>query len=289
MRLLKALNLDDLIFLDIETVAATDNLTPDNPLWQSWEYKMKHGREPLGGDDVAKSYKEQASLFAEFGKIVCITIGKIVNNQLKIKSYYDDNEQVILQDFTNGLNAIVASNKNTKLVGHAIKGFDVPWMVRRMLVHQIELPAMLDTAGKKPWELDNIIDTMELWKGTGFNGGSLIAISTVLGLSNPKDDIEGFQTTEVYYTEEHGLQRIARYCEKDVLTVANIVLRLRYEQPITIDTSVPIIAEKVGLMQEVFNTKTITKKQRQQLVETFSSLNEEEQVVAKELLNIVNQ
>jgi hypothetical protein len=285
MKILKSLDLNNVVFLDIETVAGTDRLTEDNPMWDSWKYKMEHGREPIGGTDVAASYIDKAALFAEFGKIVCITIGKIVGEEIKLKSYADHDEKVLLTNFCADLDNIIASNKNTVLCGHAIKGFDLPWIMRRCIVHQVELPTLIDTAHLKPWET-TAIDTMDLWKGTGFNGGSLIAIAVALGLHNPKDEMEGFQTTKAYYEDKDGLVKIQTYCEKDVVTVANIVRKCRYE-PIVTRTLAKIDTKKVGQLERVFNTKKIDKTTQGQLLDMYKTLEGEEAKIAKTILEVV--
>lgn len=286
MKILKELDLNNVVFLDIETVAATNNLTEDNPLWAAWEYKMTHGREPIGGDNIPFSYLEKAALFAEFGKIVCITIGKVVEGKIKLKSYVDHDEKVLLQNFGKDLTNIIASNRHTVVCGHAIKGFDLPWIMRRMIVHQIELPSLIDTAHLKPWET-TAIDTMDLWKGTGFNGGSLIAISAALGLLNPKDEMEGFQTTGAYYNDEDGLDKIRIYCEKDVVTVANIVRKCRYEDVVAVDDNASIDTKKVGVLERVYNTKNFDKASEQTILENFKQLDESEAVEAKTILEVI--
>jgi len=285
MKLLKSLDLNDVVFIDIETVAGTKRLEEGTPLWDSWQYKMRHGREPLGDGDAAQMFAEQAALYAEFGKIVCITIGKIKDDVLKLKSFADHNEAKLLKDFCSTLNNIIAANKKTVLCGHAIKGFDLPWIMRRCIVNQIELPSLIDTAHLKPWETSSI-DTMDLWKGTGFNGGSLIAIAVALGLHNPKDDIEGFQTTDVYYNEAAGLERITTYCEKDVLTVANIVRKCRYEPIVSAEFS-ELKEKRVGVLERIYNTETITKADESEIVKNINSLSAEEQPIAEELMSIV--
>lgn len=282
MKILNQVNPDNVVFIDIETVAATPKLTKDHPLWDAWRYKMEHGRDPIGGDDVAGSYIEQAALYAEFGKIVCITIGKIINNKLNLKSYYGDDERALLADFCSALNNVIAANKSTVLCGHAIKGFDLPWIMRRCLVHGIDLPTLIDTAHLKPWET-TAIDTMELWKGTGFNGGSLIAIAACMGIPNPKDDIEGFETTGVYYNEKDGLNRIERYCRKDVTTVANIFRKLRYE-PLLITGDDDIRVEKVGELQKAFNTGKFDEKA---VSVGYRALKPNEKAIANEIIGII--
>lgn len=284
MKILKDLDLNNVVFIDIETVASEYPLQETSPLYPAWKYKMEHGREPLGGTDVAGSYNNQAALFAEFGKIVCITIGKIVDNKLKLKTYaVNEDEKETLKQFCAALNNICASNRGTVLCGHAIKGFDIPWLMRRCIVNQIELPTLLDTAHLKPWET-TAIDTMDLWKGTGFNGGSLIAISAALGLSNPKDELEGFETTKTYW--EGGLEQIVKYCEKDVKTVANIVRKCRYEEVIDVEKT-EIVIEDAGSLERIYNSKKMTSKDQNNLIESMNGMSTEDSKIANDILKVV--
>lgn len=273
MKALTSLDLNNVVFIDIETVAAVETLTKESPLWNAWDYKMRHGRDPIGGTDHAGSYKEQASLYAEFGKIVCITIGKIVGDVLKVKSYVDADEAKLLQAFCTTLSAMTAQNKHTVLCGHAIKGFDIPWIMRRCLINQIELPTLIDTGHLKPWET-TAVDTSDLWKGTGFNGGSLIAIAAAMGLSNPKDELAGYQTTACYYGDKDWAAKIQKYCEKDVLTVANVVRKCRYEPIVTMgDKPVEPVVE-APILTKLFNGGKYTLKDAKYLTKEYAALDE---------------
>jgi hypothetical protein len=95
-----------------------------------------------------------------------------------------------------------------------------------MIINKLVIPEILDNAGKKPWEV-KLLDTMDLWKfGDYKNYTSLDLLTTVLGIPTPKDDIDGSMVARVYY-EEKDLQRIVHYCEKDVLAIAQILLRFK--------------------------------------------------------------
>jgi hypothetical protein len=165
---------------------------------------------------------------------------------------------------------MTAANKGLRLAGHAIKGFDIPFIMRRCLVNQIELPSLIDIAHLKPWEL-TAIDTLELWKGTGFNGSSLINIATALGIPSPKDEMEGEETYEYYYNHKDGVDLIRKYCEKDVKTVCNIILKCRYEAPVEMEAST-IKVKPVGLVEKAFNGKAA--KDMAKLAKAVDSLGE---------------
>jgi DNA polymerase elongation subunit (family B) len=117
-----------------------------------------------------------------------------------------------------------SSKKDLSLCAHNGKEFDFPYLSRRMMVNGISLPAVLDNAGKKPWEV-KFVDTLELWKfGDYKHYTSLELLAYLFGIPTPKDDIDGSMVAGIYY-QEKDLPRIARYCEKDVLTIIRLLLK----------------------------------------------------------------
>lgn len=285
MKILKQLNLDDVLFFDIETVNQVKQLNEGTPLWHSWMYKNKYGREPLNAEDPIKSYDENAALFPEYAKIACITIGKIKDGVLKLKSYCGEDESALLKNFCKALTDICAANKKTLLSGWAIKGFDLPWIVRRCIVNQIDIPNIIDTGDKKPWEIPHV-DLMEFWKGSAFNGTSLIAAAIALGLADPKDELHGYQTTTTYYNDPDGLAKIAAYCEKDVLCVANILLKCRQEPIIKAEVG-DIKVKQVGVLNRAFNSGELSAADEKEIVKNLNDLPEDEKEIGKEILNVI--
>lgn len=284
MKILKQLDINDCLFIDIETRNAVRGLEPNTPLYEAWVYKNKFGREPLNAVDIFKSYDEQAALYAEFAAICCITIGKVGKDGiLKLKSYVGEDEQKLIHDFCEGLNRIVAANKKTVIVGWAIKGFDVPWIVKRCFVNQIELPNILDLNHLKPWEMTSIVDLMDLWKGGAFNGGSLIAAATALGLANPKDELAGYQTNNAFYNDLDGLAKIETYCCKDVATTAHIFNKLRYEPLLPVEFG-EIKLKKVGVLNRVFNKGEMAPAEQDEILKNLNSLPDDEKILANEIL-----
>ena len=115
------------------------------------------------------------------------------------------------------------------MCAHNGKEFDFPYIARRMIIHQIELPSKLNLFGKKPWEIPHL-DTMELGKfGDYKHYSSLQLLTTILGISSPKDDIDGSEVAKVYYKEKN-LGRIVKYCEKDTIAVAQLLMRFNNEK-----------------------------------------------------------
>ncbi|GHV46540.1 3'-5' exonuclease [Bacteroidia bacterium] len=177
---------------------------------------------------AVQSFEESAGIYSEFGKIVCISVGFIFEKDKKtafrVRSFADKDEKRILTDFKNLLQNFCKTTAHT-LCGHNIKEFDVPYICRRMIINSIALPKILQIAGKKPWELP-FWDTLDMWKfGDLKNYTSLKLLTAVLGIPTPKDDIDGSMVASVFY-RENDLQRIATYCQKDVVATAQVFLRL---------------------------------------------------------------
>lgn len=222
------LNPKNILFLDIETVPQHQKWNELSPLMQLlFEQKTKYRREK---EDISPEdfYESNAGIWAEFGKIICISCGVIFNeNQFKTKSFFGDNEKKILQDFSDLLNHHY-NKPNNILCAHNGKEFDFPFLGRRLLANGLPLPSILNIMGKKPWQSQHL-DTMELWKfGDYKHYTSLNLLAALLGVPTPKDDIDGSEVSHVYYKEKN-VERIKIYCEKDVLTVAQIFRKFRGE------------------------------------------------------------
>ncbi|MCQ2216952.1 MAG: 3'-5' exonuclease [Paludibacteraceae bacterium] len=233
-------NIKKILFLDIETAPLTASYAELDPvlahLWDEKTEQMKK-RAPERYDEgcSGETMFQEAGIFAEFGRVVCISVGIIyeVGNELhlKEKSFYGEDEKKLLTEFADLLNRhynVVNAYKdeeNNYLCGHNSKEFDFPFIARRMLVHGIHLPEILNVGGKKPWEC-RFLDTMEMWKfGDYKHFTSLKLLCAIFGIPTPKDDIDGSQVAGVFYNEK-DCDRIAKYCEKDVLATARVYLRM---------------------------------------------------------------
>ena len=186
--MLENLNIENILFLDIETVSVVpDYQSLDERLKKLWDRKSERIRQK--DTDSPDSLFERAGIYAEFGKIICICVGIFRNNELRIKAFYGDEEKQILQDFASLLNNYY-SKPDHLLFAHNGNEFDFPYISRRMLINGLRLPFLLDTAGRKPWEV-NHLDTMELWKFGDFkNYTSLDLLAAVFDIPTPKDDID---------------------------------------------------------------------------------------------------
>lgn len=229
--MLNQINLEEVLFLDIETVpghSAIDQL--DDEMKHLWFEKSKFIRDKHELS-LEESY-HQAGIYAEFGKVICISAGYFAQRAgerlFRVTSFYGNDEYAVLQEFAQLL-AQRHGNPFNLLCAHNGKEFDFPYLCRRMVIHGIQLPALLDMAGKKPWEIAHL-DTMELWKfGDYKHYTALKLLAKIFGIPTPKDDIDGSQVRSVYY-DDNDLDRIERYCKKDVATVAQIFLKYRGEK-----------------------------------------------------------
>ncbi len=224
--MLNHLQPENVLFIDIETVPQYPNYAdvPDN-FKQLWDKKAEYF---LKEEESPEDIYQRAGIYAEFGKIVCISAGIIhwVKGEMhfKVKSFASDDEKQLLTDFAFMLDGFMQKGPQNNLCGHNAKEFDFPFIARRMLINQVTLPQCLDIAGKKPWEV-KFLDTMELWKfGDYKHYTSLNLLTQIFDIPTPKDDIDGSMVADVYYNE-NDLDRIAIYCEKDVLATAQLLLR----------------------------------------------------------------
>lgn len=228
--MLDNVNIENVLFLDIETVPQYSDYSHLPKLFQEfWEKKSAYFRNE---DQSASDVYQRAGIYSEYGKIICISVGIIVNKtgekSFRLKSFFGDDEALLLTEFAEMLRKFKSSNSEVQLCAHNGKEFDFPYIARRMLINNIKLPKILDIAGKKPWEV-MFLDTMELWKfGDYKNYTSLNLLTHLFNIPTPKDDINGSMVAEVYWKEK-DLQRIVKYCEKDVLAIAQLLLRYKGE------------------------------------------------------------
>lgn len=227
--MLENIQLDKIFFLDIETVPQFEKYenVPETfkELWN-----LKADRIIKDESASAEDVYERAGIYAEFGKIVCISVGLFTKKdnslQFRLKSFYGDDEKQILADFGQMLDVHFNVNKNY-LCAHNGKEFDFPYISRRMIIHGLPLPEPIDNWGKKPWETVHLIDTMHLWRFGDYKSyTSLNLLCASLDIPTPKDDISGKDVWKVYW-QEKDLERIVKYCEKDVLAIARLMQRYK--------------------------------------------------------------
>lgn len=231
------IDLSKILFIDIETVPQYSDFENLPDIWKElWSHKAKFLRHDPENENAITLYN-RAGIYSEFGKIVCISTGFITQQsgvrKLKIKSFYGDDEKKLLGEFSALLNSYFNTREHS-LCAHNGKEFDYPYLCRRMLVNELHIPTILDISGKKPWEV-NLFDTMEMWKFGDYKSfTSLNLLATVFGLPSPKDEIDGSLVWQVYWKDK-DLDRIKNYCQKDVVTLTQVFLKLRKEPIINPD------------------------------------------------------
>ncbi|MEZ4825894.1 MAG: 3'-5' exonuclease [Bacteroidia bacterium] len=227
--------LENILFLDVETVpvVATFSELPERlkPLWEKkgLQYQKNDPEKSL-----PELFEQKAGIHAEFGKIVCISCGYIQFDEgqiphITMKSYFGADELDILRSFGRMLDKYTSVKDNRRLCAHNGKEFDFPYLGRRFVIHGLPIPQALSVYGKKPWETA-FIDTMELWKFGDYKAyTSLDLLSAILGIPSPKDDMDGSQVADVFWKEK-DYERIKTYCEKDVLTTVQVLLRMSRQE-----------------------------------------------------------
>lgn len=226
--MLSKINLEHILFLDIETVPEEkhfQSLTDEKK--KLWEEKSKYQRKD---EFTPEEFYDRAGIWAEFGKIICISVGyfKVRDDRRNFRiTTFQGGEEKLLKDFSALLETHFYKPYHL-LCAHNGKEFDFPFIARRLLIHNLPLPAKLDMFGRKPWEVPHL-DTLELWKfGDYKHYTSLKLLTNVLGIPSPKEDIEGSEVRDVYYID-HQLGRIVNYCERDVIAIAQVILKFRQE------------------------------------------------------------
>ena len=227
--MIRKLNIEHILFLDIETVPqekAYNELSEEKR--KLWVEKSKYQRKE---EFTPEEFYDRAGIWAEFGKIICISVGffKYKND---IRSFrvttFQGGEEKLLRDFSTLLDTHFYKPHHL-LCAHNGKEFDFPYIARRLIIHNLPIPAKLDLFGKKPWEVPHL-DTLELWKfGDHKHYTSLKLLTNVLGIPSPKEDIDGSEVRDVYYID-HGIGRIINYCERDVVAIAQVILKMRQEE-----------------------------------------------------------
>jgi 3'-5' exonuclease len=230
--MLEQINIENILFIDIETTPQVSLFEELPEKFQKlWDKKSNSFRE--AGQTAADVY-DRAGIYAEFGKIICICAGTFYQKQgefrLRVKSYAGHDEKKLLIEFVNMLDNY-SKHGNVKLCAHNGQEFDYPYIARRCLINSVPIPKMLDVAGAKPWDIkDTLLDTLQLWKfGDYKNYTSLELLCAIFDIPTPKDDIDGSQVANVYW-RENNLDRIIRYCEKDVFALAQLFLRYQGKQ-----------------------------------------------------------
>ena len=218
-----------LLYLDIETVSCMKHWDMLNLEWrQLWEHKSRHFAEREKGLDSAAIYEAKAAIYAEFGQVICVGLGIQDHDKFRVEAI-TGNEKEVLEEFFDLVEKSYGDARQAIFIGHNIREFDIPYLCRRAIVNGLKIPPSLDLSGKKPWEVQHIHDTLEMWRfGDYKNYTSLDLLASCLGLPTSKSDISGKDVGHVYW-QENDLPRIARYCIQDVILTARVYKRIKGE------------------------------------------------------------
>lgn len=229
--MLNSVKLQSLLCIDIETAPEFQHFSELDAEMQTL-YLQKSARLHLEHETEQEKYFNHAGIYAEFGRIVCISLGifhkerKTGTISFRVKSFSGIDEKTILTEFISLLNTYYKDPLKYFFAGHNIREFDIPFICRRLLINQLKMPAILDISGRKPYDV-NHIDTMQLWRfGDYKNYTSLKLLARILQIESPKDDINGSDVGRVFWND-NNLLRIVSYCERDVITVAQLLCRYK--------------------------------------------------------------
>mgnify|MGYP000172669414 CR=1 FL=1 len=243
MKLLRDIPTNHFVAIDIETVRIKEKYEDLSPEWQSaWEYKNKQSGEVPYFEELSDSWEKTASLFAEFSKVCAVSLVFMIGEEkLKFKEFFGQDEEVLLTELRDFLQRMAQSEggKNYRLVGHAAKYFDYPFLCKRYVINNITIPTLLDTAHLKPWESRNLCTNADIWKmgGTGA-GSSLQALCTTLNIPISKVDLVGDEVGSAYYRGE--VERIAKYCTLDTIATFNVIRRIKGERVFEFDEATAV-------------------------------------------------
>lgn len=293
---------ESLLFLDVETAARVLELEEDTDLYEAFVYKMRYTEEAQRKDfnsyNVKALFSEKAALYPEFGRIVCITVGKIVNDKIVLYTFADDDELTLLTKFNKFLGDRAATDPNLALCGVNLKFFDLRYIYIRSVVNQVvPVKGHIDLTGLKPWEV-RTADLTDYWKQTSSYNAPLVAMAECLGLPSPKAKLDGSQVSKVYHTEgKEGLARIVGYCEKDVVTTVNIARKLRFEPILEVEGQEPEPTKDKAVKKATVVKKEVVKKEPPKafntelppLLQRMYNLNMFDDVMEKELKTIIGR
>jgi len=230
--------LKQMVFVDIETTTQKEtlqDLIDENPnLLEYWQYKSMQCREQNQTElkdikDDHEMYPRMAGLYPEWGRVVCISIGQIKFNEhgdpisFGKKSFYGEDEKTIVEEFMTTASKIFANYPKMNFVGHNVKGFDLPFLIKRAIIHGIRVPQQFWLQKQKPWE-NCLLDTYEIWKFGGYNSAKLGLLTELLDIPSPKDLMAGPEVNRYFW--QGRIEEIKDYCEKDIEASANLMLRL---------------------------------------------------------------
>ena len=261
MKQLENLNENDLCFYDIETARAVEVLEEGSPMYDAWKYKARYQNElnkKTGKEyTLEEYYYEKAPLYAPFGRVVTIVVGRIKDNKIYLKSYASYAEKELLEDFNRDLELVYQSNPKTRFVSFNGVGFDTPYLEKRSIINGVKPANLLQESHLEPWKVTQL-DLSKIWKGNAFYPDSLVAVATALGLPSPKDALDGSEVSNAFY--EKRLPEIVKYCLKDVETTARVYRKLAFLPDLEEGFEIiggNVEVEELPLLQKIYKASNI--------------------------------
>lgn len=281
--------------VDIETVRIVNNFEDLDEEWQlAWEHKNKKDGQILDNVELADLWTRTASLYGEFSKVCAVSLAYLDGQgQLVCKEFFGENEKALLESVAITLNNMKTKDALYRLVGHASKFFDYPFLSKRYVINELDIPLTLDSTNLKPWEGYNLC-TNDIWKcgGTG-SGSSLLALCKALKVPISKLDLVGDEVGRAYYSQE--LERIGRYCSYDTVATFNVIRKFKKESIFQFDnvqyisaysenTAEPIIIEEiieVPVLTQLYNTKQFNQEVKDYLISLKPKTEEDKENLKK--------
>ena len=296
MKQLENLNENDLCFYDIETARAVEVLEEGSPMYDAWKYKARYQNElnkKTGKEyTLEEYYYEKAPLYAPFGRVVTIVVGRIKDNKIYLKSYASYDEKELLEDFNRDLELVYQSNPKTRFVSFNGVGFDTPYLEKRSIINGVKPANLLQESHLEPWKVTQL-DLSKIWKGNAFYPDSLVAVATALGLPSPKDALDGSEVSNAFY--EKRLPEIVKYCLKDVETTARVYRKLAFLPDLEEGFEIiggNVEVQELPLLQKIYSSGDLSKEVKEDiktLVSTEIPTQEDKENLKKILLGHYQQ
>ena len=275
MKQLENLNENDLCFYDIEIARAVEVLEEGSPMYDAWKYKARYQNElnKKTGQEytLEEYYYEKAPLYAPFGRVVTIVVGRIKDNKIYLKSYASYNEKELLEDFNRDLELVYQSNPKTRFVSFNGVGFDTPYLEKRSIINGVKPANLLQESHLEPWKVTQL-DLSKIWKGNAFYPDSLVAVATALGLPSPKDALDGSEVSNAFY--EKRLPEIVKYCLKDVETTARVYRKLAFLPDLEEGFEIiggAVEVEELPLLQKIYSSGDLSKEIKEDIKTLIST------------------
>lgn len=292
MKVLSQIQSEHVIAIDIETVRVCDKFdTAPEGYKEAWSYKNKQEGVIPDYEKLEQMWEMNTALYAEFSKVCAVSIAFMHQGELYCKEFYGVDEKAVLEQLADSLDKIVMKGKEEgityRLVGHSAKFFDYPFLSKRYIINEMDIPLMLDSTNLKPWETTNLC-TNELWKVGGLGAGSsLQALCNVLNIPVSKTDLVGDEVGQSYFKDEH--ERISRYCSQDSVATFNIFRKFKKESIFAFEdvkyvNGMKGRVSKLTPLEELLHNKKLTPELKEQLLSRGELLEEELPIIREMLL-----